>query len=552
MKKLELGHDFKANLDTLIDTRTIMSASSGGGKSHGVRKIVEETHGQRQIIILDPEGEFETLREKFPFVLAGKGGDISADTRHASLLARKTVELGMDLIVDLYELIPRERVLFVRRFLEGLDQMPKNLYAPRLIVVDEAHIFAPENGSVESSNAMAALVSRGRKRGLGSILCTQRISKLSKDVVAECRNKLMGLQNLDIDRKRSADELGFSEKSQVLALRDLEAGYFYAVGPAFSKGVNLVRFGEVRTRHPKAGASVKSRPAAPSAKIKATLDKLAELPKEAEKEAQDIATLTSKVMALEAQLRIKPAPASVIPIQGPTAPTQKQLKAWAEEGRKLGRREGKLALKKALAAVKEEATLIWSKATHTLNAELSKELSLPSAPSSVKPVTIRPEIKAVKFSQAKIDSSGLDNAQQKILDTIAMLVQRGLDPNREMVARWMGIHPTGGRYGTNLGFLRQLGLMEERGTILTDAGKAAAQPQATGFEEFKKVLDGSRQDIADILEQDRENSFTRETLAEALGLHPTGGRYGTNLGLLRAMGAIPDRGPIKLVSQIFN
>lgn len=554
MKELELGEDFTADLNILIDTRTIMSASSGGGKSHGVRKLVEETHGKHQIIILDPEGEFETLREKFPFILAGKGGDISADVRHAGLLARKTIELGMDLIVDLYELIPRERVLFMRRFLEGLDQMPKNLYAPRLVVIDEAHIFAPENGSAESSDAVAALVSRGRKRGLGAVLCTQRIAKLSKDVVAECRNKLMGLQNQDIDRKRTADELGFSEKKQVLALRDLEAGWFYAVGPAFKKGVNLVQFGSVQTRHPKAGSTVKSRPVAPDAKIKATLEKLAEIPKEVEQEAQTITSLNNKIKLLEAQVRVKALPVPTPITQAQASPTQKQMKVWSEEGRKAGRREARKALKKALDALKEEGALIFGKATHLLNAELSKELAIPIAPTAVKLqiATVKIEPHAKVNSSAAVSIPGqLDNQQQRILDTIAMLVQRGFEPNREMVARWMGIHPTGGRYGSNLAVLRQMGMMEERGATLTSVGQMAAKNLATGFDEFRKTLDGSRQAIVDVLEKDRETNFSRESLAEALGLHPTGGRYGSNLALLRAMGAIPERGHIKLVSQIF-
>ena len=36
------------------------------------------------------------------------------------------------------------------------------------------------------------------------------------------------------------------------------------------------------------------------------------------------------------------------------------------------------------------------------------------------------------------------------------------------------------------------------------------------------------------------------SLAQLLGIHPNGGRYGSNLARLRTMGLIPDRGDIYL------
>src|SRR5579864_2261785 len=60
----------KINLAKLIKTRMIIAANSGGGKSYLMRKLMELFFGQVQQIVIDPEGEFSSLREKFGFILA--------------------------------------------------------------------------------------------------------------------------------------------------------------------------------------------------------------------------------------------------------------------------------------------------------------------------------------------------------------------------------------------------------------------------------------------------------------------------------------------------
>ena len=50
----------------------------------------------------------------------------------------------------------------------------------------------------------------------------------------------------------------------------------------------------------------------------------------------------------------------------------------------------------------------------------------------------------------------------------------------------------------------------------------------------------------------RDNQFTRETLAETLGLHPNGGRYNRDLAWLRTMGVIPERGGIFAMPGVYR
>src|SRR5581483_633189 len=59
------GKDVRIDLDTLLRTRMLIQANSGKGKSFLLRRLAEQLFGKVQVIILDPEGEFATLREKF-------------------------------------------------------------------------------------------------------------------------------------------------------------------------------------------------------------------------------------------------------------------------------------------------------------------------------------------------------------------------------------------------------------------------------------------------------------------------------------------------------
>lgn len=82
-----VGAPVPLDLDRLIETRLLVQGASGSGKSFAVRRLLEETHGRVQHLVLDAEGEYATLRERFDYVLAGPGGDCPADPRHARLLA---------------------------------------------------------------------------------------------------------------------------------------------------------------------------------------------------------------------------------------------------------------------------------------------------------------------------------------------------------------------------------------------------------------------------------------------------------------------------------
>lgn len=299
MEKLTIGIPF--DLNKLIDTRLLVQAGSGGGKSYLLRKLIETVGSKVQQIVIDPEGEFVTIREKFDFALVAKEGDIPLSLKYAEMLAHKLLETNLSAIIDLYELKHHERILFVKRFLDALINAPKELWHSCLVYVDEAHIFCPESSKSESMASVIDLCTRGRKRGFAAILATQRLSKLHKDAAAECLNKMIGRTGLDIDRKRVGDELGLTNKMDMIALRDLQPGEFFTFGPAISNEVLKFKVAKVVTTHLQAGSRMASKPPTPDA-VKKIVNKLANIPEEAEKELATKQQLQAEISRLRGEL----------------------------------------------------------------------------------------------------------------------------------------------------------------------------------------------------------------------------------------------------------
>lgn len=298
MKQIKLNDKVGLDLQKLIAGKMLLQAGSGGGKSYAIRRILEQSFGEIPHLILDTEGEFSSLREKYDYILIGKEFDITADPKTAALLALRLWEERVSAIVDLYELSPWDRQLFVKNFVDALINAPKKLWKPVLLVIDEAHEYAPESDKSDSGRALHLLASKGRKRQIGAIFATQRISSLSKNIVASCKNKLIGYASETNDVKRAAFELGFTP-AEARGLRDLDPGEFYAFGPALTKEVTKIKIGSVKTKHEETATGGLGTVAKASPKVKAALARLADLPQAAAEEARTVAELKAEIVRMK-------------------------------------------------------------------------------------------------------------------------------------------------------------------------------------------------------------------------------------------------------------
>ncbi len=59
MTKALLGEGCPINVERLIESRMLIQANSGGGKSWAIRRLLEQTYGDVQQILIDVDGEFK-------------------------------------------------------------------------------------------------------------------------------------------------------------------------------------------------------------------------------------------------------------------------------------------------------------------------------------------------------------------------------------------------------------------------------------------------------------------------------------------------------------
>jgi hypothetical protein len=567
--KISLNNEMSIDLEELLASRAVFLANSGGGKSWLIRRVAEQAINKVQVIILDPEGEFASLREKHDFILAGKDMDVPVEVRSAAMLAIKLLELNKSAVIDLYELHPQDRQRYVKFFCDALVNCPKNLYHPVLIILDEAHEYVPEGKPSEASYAVELLAAKGRKRGQCLILASQRISKLSKNAAAECNNKLIGRASQDIDMKRAADELGFT-KEKMVELRQLKPGEFFAFGPAISDEVKKVRIGEVKTTHAKVGYKGLGKTPPPSEVIKKVLAGLKDLPAEAQKEASTVLELQKQNRILTQEIStIKRNPKVTNPDDVKKA-VQSALfnrdKFWGKEIERWQKE-----INRCFKAFAEVYNLVERLQNFKFDPNLPTVID-----QSAKTFTVNQDNAPAIFGSLvkKIEKKNfepgtvvqieglLSGPEQRVLNAIAWMESIGNnEPELTAIAFLAGYTFGGGGFNNAKGSLRTKGLVEYRADkiVLTDGGRALAQmPEGalTTQDLHKKVLGilpGPEQKLLKPLLEAYPNDLSNEELAEQSGYALGAGGFNNPKGRLRSLGLVeyPGKGRVKAKSLLF-
>lgn len=556
---------YEIDLDRLIDTRALIQSNSGGGKSWAIRRILEQTAGMVQQIVLDPEGEYSTLREKYDLVVcAPHGADAAATPKTATLLARKLLETGVSAVMDIYELKAHERQEFVRRFLEALVNAPKKLWHPVLVILDEAHVYAPERGKASSTGAVIDIATRGRKRGMCLIAATQRLSKLNKDVAAELLNKMIGRTGLDVDIRRAADELGMTMRDAWEALRDLTPGEFHIYGPALTSSVTKIKVGRVITTHGR--KDVVTAPPAPSSKIRKVLNELKDLPAQADEEARTIGdlkmqlrTARQRVTTLERTTGVPQAEVDRLVVEAAKgAFTQNDLNAAYQHGSQDGAnsRSGQYDkfIKDLMAGLQAKIGQ-FQKIYEELVASLPSRVKSTYVPPLVKPAAGKqiPARPRQDLSREPVAPSG-DGEMKfragviRILTELAIRYPAGY--TKSQLAVMSKFKPGSGTFSTYYGELRQAGFMTQEGHgrdmmfHATEAGVSylgvdipdTPKTHQEVMDQWRPKLRGGCFKILQTIVDAGPVGIHREDIASQVGQTLTSGTFTTYLGDIRQNG----------------
>lgn len=551
-----LGHinrtAVQLDLPRLVDTRALVQANSGGGKSWLLRLIAERAAKHVQVIILDPEGEFATLREKFDFALVGRGGEVAAEVRTANLLARKLTELHCSTVIDLYDLDLEAKREFVSDFLNALLSVPRAQWHPLLVMLDEAHKFCPEKGDVASTRAVINLMDSGRKRGFAGIIATQRLSKLHKDAAAEANNVFIGRTWLDLDQERAGDLLGM-RKADRTQLRDLAPGEFFAFGPALSvAGVNRFKSDSVATTHPQPGARHQLVIPKASDAIREIVQQLDDLPVQATEEANVLTTLRNENAQLKRELAARP------------VQLQPQVERVVEKIEVPIFKDGEVSrLEKSINGLMDVSVQFFSfsqqlnDAVKEIAPALKQAAATPHpfpaprpAPSFPRPAP-RPASLGVEATSGHIAPQPLAKAERAILSVLAQYHPAGR--TKTQLAILSGYAVNGGGFGNAVSAMRSVGYLvgnKEQLTI-TDVGLAALgqwEPLPSGralIDYWLHTLAKAERACLNVLVECYPSALPRDEVCTRAGYTPGTGGVNNALSRLRTLELITGRNELK-------
>lgn len=238
--KLHIADDLTLPLDFVVGTAGAV-ATKGMGKSHLAQVAAEELLELGQTIVaIDPTDAWWGLRSSadglsdgYPVVVfGGDHGDLKLDPDAGAQIAEAVVAERFSCVICTDGLSDTAEIRFVRTFLDTLYRRNRE---PIHVFIDEADIFAPQKPfEVEDSRsirAMSHIVRRGRKKGIGSTLITQRPSELNKSVLSQVETLfVLGMShNLDIDaverwmrlrKKKSGDNAAYSLMEEMVESLD--------------------------------------------------------------------------------------------------------------------------------------------------------------------------------------------------------------------------------------------------------------------------------------------------------------------------------------------
>lgn len=170
-------------------------AMRGAGKTYGVGVISEElldyfqslSNNNSNLVIIDPVGAHWGLRSHFPIhIIGGNHGDIQLDESSGRLFAEMIHQFKLNAVLDVSQMSQDEMVLFVADFLNEYYRLTNT---PTHIVLEEADIFAPQRISSKNQKlslaAVDTVVRRGRGKGMGVTMITQRPAVLNKNVLTQ-------------------------------------------------------------------------------------------------------------------------------------------------------------------------------------------------------------------------------------------------------------------------------------------------------------------------------------------------------------------------------
>ncbi|MGI0055680.1 MAG: ATP-binding protein [Thermoplasmata archaeon] len=155
------------------------------------------------------------------------------------------VQKGKATLVNLRGVAPDVQELVVARISNTLfDNRKKGKIPPLFLVIEEAHNFAPQQGTATCSRVLKNIASEGRKFGLGLCVVTQRAARIDKSVLSQCNTQLILQVTNPLDLRAIAQSIEGLTAGMTDMIQSLPVGTALVTGG----GYHTPLFCEVRPR----------------------------------------------------------------------------------------------------------------------------------------------------------------------------------------------------------------------------------------------------------------------------------------------------------------
>lgn len=186
---LQVGADGTAlDAQHVVTGRGAIVGKSSSGKSNTATVVAEEVLELGiPIAIIDPEGEYVSLKEEYAVVHFGDRPecDVTGGAAEARKLAKRAVRESLPVVLDVSGWEGEQQQEIVGAFASALFQAEVRHEVPLLLFVDEAHTFIPEREKTAASEPLVKVAKRGRKRGLGVCAVSQRPADMKSQFLAQ-------------------------------------------------------------------------------------------------------------------------------------------------------------------------------------------------------------------------------------------------------------------------------------------------------------------------------------------------------------------------------
>lgn len=202
-RRLDIGESLSLPLE-VVTSKIGMLGVPGSGKSNAMAVLGEQLYAaQLPFVFIDPEGSgygFRAGADGKPGGLAvpifgGERGDVPLEPEGGKALARAIAERNMACVVDLSMMGTDNRR---QRFLvDFVPELIKRNNDPMMVICEEADVYikqsprSNEGLSAQVRDVFLDAIQRGRKKGLGFTIGTQRSALVSKTALFMCETLMV-------------------------------------------------------------------------------------------------------------------------------------------------------------------------------------------------------------------------------------------------------------------------------------------------------------------------------------------------------------------------